>query len=620
MSFVQVIFSNQLKFDFDKRYRSLFSMAGAMAVGMSFTASAQLAPPPPELPQKDDNSVHILGGILMLNHPTVSIGDPEGSGLSHEVQIRTYAAGMFQPLVYDPGDIVSDNWEIYALPGYSNYNGQSFFTTISVSFASESSSFIVSGAAPNYIFTAHRTSVGSKLIYNASQDSYVFTSRTGVVITFPVRRNGNKLIISNATGIVYPTGRKISLAYKSGAYAFQSASIPVIRLQSVRSNEGWMLKYQYSTAIPDPNGWLHPSAVTALNLAEGYCDPEADACAATANQPTVQFGYEYSGYEFVGKKYLSGFTVTAPGGGTTRYTIQNNKSQISGIRNPASVTNNVTISYDAQGRVASVARDGATWNYAYTDVQNLGSFPVRTVTVTTPGGQRVYRSGTGCGLVYFKDELNRISQVECGGVDNMKVVKAIYPEGNFANFAYDARGNHISTTMTPKAGSGLPTRTYENGYEAACANIITCNKPSWARDPLGNQTDYTYDPVTGLVLTETRPAPTPGAPRPQTRTSYVARQAYFRNSVNTVVASGQPIMFPFAISSCTTLASCAGTADERRTEFNYGPQTPGVVNNLLLRGQTDLGNGLSRTTCNGFDSRGNRISSTAPKAGLTQCP
>ncbi|MGH1558136.1 hypothetical protein ACRAWD_10700 [Caulobacter segnis] len=55
-----------------------------------------------------------------------------------------------------------------------------------------------------------------------------------------------------------------------------------------------------------------------------------------------------------------------------------------------------------------------------------------------------------------------------------------------------------------------------------------CDKPDWIRDEKGNQTDFTYDLAHGGgVATVTRPAPTPGGIRPQTRYTYGQVQAYF---------------------------------------------------------------------------------------------
>ena len=83
------------------------------------------------------------------------------------------------------------------------------------------------------------------------------------------------------------------------------------------------------------------------------------------------------------------------------------------------------------------------------------------------------------------------------------------------------------------------------------------------------------------MLTVTRPRRAAGAVRPQTRYSYTSLQAYFKNSLGNIVASGQPVTKLTGVSACQTLASCTGAADETKTTIGYGPQTTGVGNNLL---------------------------------------
>ena len=77
------------------------------------------------------------------------------------------------------------------------------------------------------------------------------------------------------------------------------------------------------------------------------------------------------------------------------------------------------------------------------------------------------------------------------------------------------------------------------GYDASCTQPVKCDKPNWTRDAASNQTDYTYDSTHGGVLTVTAPAATSGGVRPQTRYTYGTRQAYFKNSTGSIVASGQ---------------------------------------------------------------------------------
>jgi len=146
---------------------------------------------------------------------------------------------------------------------------------------------------------------------------------------------------------------------------------------------------------------------------------------------------------------------------------------------------------------------------------------------------------------------------------------------------------------------------------------LTCNEPTTTIAPNGAATDYTYDATSGSVLTITRPAPLPGAVRPQTRYSYSSLQAYFKNTSGSIVASGEPVVMLTGISACQTTASCTGTSDETKATIGYGPQTTGVGNNLLpvsiSRG--DGTGALTATTAYTYDDVGNTTYVDGPLSG-----
>jgi hypothetical protein len=179
------------------------------------------------------------------------------------------------------------------------------------------------------------------------------------------------------------------------------------------------------------------------------------------------------------------------------------------------------------------------------------------------------------------------------------------------------------------SGSGLPNLERDANYPSTCTNRFTCNKPTSVTDARGNTTDYTYDSSHGGVLTETGPAPSAGAPRPQTRHEYAQRYAWILASGGGYVQSAAPVWVQTATSMCRTSAAtgnpsapCATAGDEVRTAFDYGPDSG--PNNLLLRGQTvtstDGGVTTTLRTCYSYDRDGRRISETQPNANLGSCP
>ncbi len=236
-----------------------------------------------------------------------------------------------------------------------------------------------------------------------------------------------------------------------------------------------------------------------------------------------------------------------------------------------------------------------------------------------------------------------------------------YPEGNREFFRRDDRGNILMHSHWPK-GAPIPANivpsdpaqadccikpdvpvlppgsvtyyqsflpsygligTSGNVYTLGCgvvsADARLCDKPVWRKDARGNQTDYTYDAAHGGVLTET--GPTVGGVRPQTRFSYIQRQAWVKTAGGSYVQTGAPIWLLASKSVCKTGApsgaGCAIAGDEVRTTYDYGPDAG--PNNLELRGMVEDATGAQLRTCYAYDAQGNKISETRPRAGLTSC-
>ena len=274
----------------------------------------------------------------------------------------------------------------------------------------------------------------------------------------------------------------------------------------------------------------------------------------------------------------------------------------------------VTLTYYDNDKVKTLTNAYGTWNYAYTTPGDYG-----TTTVTNPLGEQIYvKYHRDKGYVTeSRDALNRWTYYAYDAGD--RLTRVTYPEQNYVQFTYDARGNIYSQLTVPKPGNGA-TQSQSAGYETGCVNQKTCNRPQYVIDANGNRTDFTYGPVTngttmgwnsnvlwptafgeGKPIAITSPAPTSGAVRPQVRNEY-SGGLLIRSSV------------------CKTLSSCAGTSDEVVTTYNYGG-TQGTTN--LLYGITVTSTGqtpTSITTCYGYDDQGRRISETPPLAGIASCP
>ena len=178
-----------------------------------------------------------------------------------------------------------------------------------------------------------------------------------------------------------------------------------------------------------------------------------------------------------------------------------------------------------------------------------------------------------------------------------------YPGGDYVEYSSDSRGNVDRVTKVAKAGSGLADIVTSASYDSTCTVAVRCNQPNSTTDARGNVTGYTYDDTHGGVLTVTAPAPTTNAVQPQTRITYAR--------VNSSGVEGSVGVFrPKTVSSCRTLATCAGTADERKTTVTYGN------NQNVATVAVGAGDGtLTATTSLTYDAVGNRLSTDGPLSG-----
>jgi RHS repeat-associated protein len=207
------------------------------------------------------------------------------------------------------------------------------------------------------------------------------------------------------------------------------------------------------------------------------------------------------------------------------------------------------------------------------------------------------------------------------------------PEGIKTDLVYGGNGNITRVTRHARPGStqpnGQPWPDIVTSAVYDTAHPRSQTKPLSMTDARGNTTDYTYAPEHGGMLTMTAPAPSAGAPRPQTRHQYAQRTAWIANGAGGYVAAGPPLWVRTATSSCRTSAAtgnaaspCAVAGDEMRTDYDYGPDSG--PNILLLRGQavTSTDNNITTTlrTCYAYDALGRKISETGPGANLASCP
>jgi len=329
--------------------RALLSITTILSSGFAVPALAQTQTTnAPVREFMDGNGVDLMTGIFTAT-TGIAVGDAE-NGLSFTREIR---AGL----------------SLDSMLGEISINSPTY--TVSLGGAAER--FTLSGG----VFTPVEQR-GSTLTLSGS--TYTYTTASGMIATFqaPSQAYG----YGNAQGIVptaitYPNGKSLTLYYTTGQYI--AGWIPNVgplyvyghRLQSVTSNTGYHIKFQYEADTITSSGnaglWSNVIKVTGLNDLVDSCSPSAYSCTPSGSRPTLSIN-PLTGNSAAVRDYTDSTSQM------TRYTI--GADGITGIQLPGSSANDVTIAYTS-GKVSSVTAAGVTTSYSYSD-----SGATRTTTVT----------------------------------------------------------------------------------------------------------------------------------------------------------------------------------------------------------------------------------------------
>jgi RHS repeat-associated protein len=534
----------------------------AAIVGVTVHTVAWSAPPTdPLLALPDGNSVELINDVFILNYPTLSIGASKG-GLTWQMK----RLGGFVPF---------DNFSQHAQVGATGdvtitLFDRSVFFTPSPTFGNEGET-------------------GETLSYNSATLVYTFVDRDGTKYIF-YPNDGNQFDVDPVNKIIDPNGTVTTITREPYANDPTSTNIA-----SVNNSNGYQLKYTYDSTI-----YHLLLKVTAINNAVEYCDPAATTCSLVGSWPSVTMTYDSNNQVSTMTDPLN--RVIKLGSSPNGFTIQY----------PAHTSPNVTIGYVSDtGSVSSVVVGGQTWTYnepspgvgdTMTVTDPLGHTEVLKIALAYGRKPASITDGNGHTTSYTYDLYQRLTQTT-------------YPEGNYDQYYLDGRGNVTQTTKVSKTPGTPANIIIAANFDTTCANAVKCNQPNWTKSPLGDETDYAYDPTSGLLTSITKPAPTTGAVRPQSRTSYTQRQAYYLNSSGTLVASGVPTWLPTGTSECQTLSSCVGSSDEVKGTIVYG--TAGTANNLLPTSKSKgSGDGvLVATTTTAYDKIGNLYTVDGPLPG-----
>ena len=392
-------------------------------------------------------------------------------------------------------------------------------------------------------------------------------------------------IQSYASSITYPNGEVLTFTYDTAKLAGDTLNRTFYRPIKVSSNFGYYISLSYKPGTLGVNPW------TLVNVAALYSN-------ADPSTPLQSLTYGDDGT-----------TITDIGGrvytcsGCSRGTGTSGEVTSGSITYPGESTPAFTATQNATyPLVASVTRDGVTWNYAYTNVRydlKTDGYWYDKVTVTGPDSYNVsYTLGVYSRRNVITKVTDSLSRATSFSIDLYgRLNKLVYPESNQASATLDNVGNVLTKTTTPKPSSGLAAVTETTAMTVACSGIsdfdVLCFRPAWHRDALGRQTDFLYN-TKGQLTERTDPADAAG----------VRKKTYITYDSSTGISR------PSVIRMCGDVSTC-GTPNEIRTEYEYWGNTllPSVVR------QIDAARSETLVTTNSYDNAGRLTASDGPSPG-----
>ncbi len=210
--------------------------------------------------------------------------------------------------------------------------------------------------------------------------------------------------------------------------------------------------------------------------------------------------------------------------------------------------------------VASYSDGAGTWLYTFQNkIPGGGQEPVFSdFTITDPNGL-VTTGRTNIRTNHLMHITRPGGRRTDLAWDGYRLTRVTEPEGNSTQYVYDLRGNVAEVRRRAKPGSGLADIIQTAVYPTSCTATtrLTCNQPTSITDAQGATTDFTYSTAHGGLLTMTRPAPTPGAARPQTRYTWEQRYAWYKqNGSSAITQAPSPVWVQTGSSQCMTGATC----------------------------------------------------------------
>jgi len=582
----------------------------------------------PSFQQVDSNGIDLATGIFSFSESDLAIGSGEFE-LRHSLSTK---GGYF----FSNNLNMIDNWSMVLVTKVRCKPLDPSVTNCAAVDTGVRSAMFQNSSGSTYARTYGGTFISQPpetLVLSGS--TYTYTDPNGIQYIFGPDNSVAYGVASNilhngfnSTGrvflvnkIIYPKGLTVSVYYKwYNNYA---------RKQSVFNSAGYMIKYNYSSPIENvANGSntasISPSSITVINRAIEWCDGAADQCSLTRNWPTTLYNYNDA----------SKTLVISRADGSNQTVVLNTNLLPTSISTPfgtRSIGYRATVAYATAGTYVSPINDvnsfndnGSTWSYQLRPVLNNGTLLGTRMTATDPLNTVVSFSTdyTSSQTTYgYQPAGKPIPQYQT--VDQFhRPLQLSNFEKNVYNYGLDLYGNPTSASVQTTGPNPL-TIGMTAQYDTPCVILTKCNSPNWTKDPNGNQTDFQYDPATGILQRKSEPADANGV-RPVTRYTFIQRYAWQANGLGGFVQASNSVWLLSQTKTCRASAtvsdSCAaGASDEVLTSYDYGPDSGVAGNNLLLRGVTVTADGRSERTCYGYDDNGRRIWASSPNAGRSAC-
>lgn len=609
-----------------------------MTLLVSATAHAQSGtfPQAPYRPAIDEYGVNTNSPGLMLPDTAIAIGSAE-DGLAFQ---RTWMSGGGVA----PAWVHPFQGALWWVPKEEDENGNTVWyakaTIGTLTIELKEEAYLENGQPKYRYIDKEKRGLRLVPVYQPGSsgrdaNTFLLTTADGTEYTFDkyVARNDASYVGGgNAplAKIVRPNGYTITMSFKRDSYREYYCSEDgsncglyvehyVVRLSNVMTNSGYRASFKYlSDLTTQQQDWKTLSGVAILNVATNSCSTDLD-CYNSATQkitytanPVVNTSN--SRYQIMKSNRVGGEArayILSYG-----YTMNNNLGCYIGdiINISRRDQNDVEKSAVTFSCSESNFRDkieianpglGQSKGYSYGRIDYY--HPVR------------YNSQSGSGISYWQNYGSDGLLVQAGRSGNSLSWSFYYDDakrltqqrrdadGYSLTYTLDDRGNK---TVQQAAVTGMTAVSVSGAYPATCINAKACNQPTSTTDELGAVTDYTYDPVHGGVLTKSLPAATAGGVRPTVTNSYTQLFAQVRDASGNLVTSTDGVWKLTGTSTCQTLASCVGTADEVKTTITYG------ANLLPVSTTTSNGTGtISTTVSMTYDATGNKLSEDGPVAG-----